>query len=119
VIYFAQYAVLSVDKDAKTEVVKRLEVDLKTKHEDLDKQAHEKIETIKNDAEKKIADVRKNLKSKEQQEIQVKEVQFKQKQEIAQIRETVAREKDTAAEVYKTISSLYRLSYYFMVTNSL
>lgn len=106
VIYFAQYVVLQVDVEARDQVVKNFEEGLKTKHKELEEDADNDIEQVKKAAAGDVEKVKGKSNSKEQQELQIKEIQFKIKQEIVKIRETVAANKDTAAEVYKAISSL-------------
>lgn len=106
VIYFAQYIVLSVDKEKKEKILYRLEDDVKKKYEDLEKVAQKRIDELKKDAAIKLADTRKKSVSTEQRGLMTKEVQYKSKQEIAQLREVLVKDKDTASELFKAISSL-------------
>lgn len=106
VIYFAQYVVLDIDREARERVIKQLEEDLKSKHKELETDADQEVDRVKRAASEDTEKVGEKSTSKEQQELQVKEIQFKTKQEIAKIREMLAANKDTATEVYKTISTL-------------
>ncbi len=108
VIYFAQYVILSVDKDKKDQVFKHLDESLATKIEELKQQAKQDIETAKDEGKTAIKDTKKKLKNKDQQLLAVEEQKVKTKQTILTIKDNLASETENAEAVYKTVADMVK-----------
>jgi len=108
IIYFSQYVVLAVDKDKRIQVLENLDKDLESKNKELKSKAKKDIEAAKKATKVAISDVKKKLKTKEQQDLAVQEQHLKGKQAIAQIKDNFESELDNAAEVYQTIKDMVK-----------
>lgn len=108
VIYFAQYVVLSIDKEKKDQVFKQLDQLLENKVNELKEQAKINIEAAKESGKKAIVDTKDKIKNKDQQLLAVEEQKVKTKQAILTIKDNLGSEIDNAEAVYKTVSDMVK-----------
>lgn len=106
VIYFAQYIVLGVDKEVRKTVLTKLNEGLEKKSKELEIQTQDRINELKTSLAQRTEEIKKKAVKPELQELQIKEIQYRTKQEIAKVREDLVKVKETAKEVYKAIISL-------------
>ena len=108
IIYFAKYLVISVDKDAKKDVFKDLDDQFDAKVKELEETAKTAIIDTQTKGKVTIAETKKKIKTKEQLEMALGEIELKTKKAIASLRSTLVSEKETAKEVFDTVKDLVK-----------
>jgi len=108
IIYFAKYLVVSVDKEAKKDVFKKLDDQFDAKIKELELQAKTAITEAQAKGKVTSAESKKKIKAKEQLDLALSEIDLKTKKEIAGLREILSTEKDTAKEVFNAVKDLVK-----------
>ncbi|MFC1711852.1 DNA-directed RNA polymerase subunit beta', partial [Patescibacteria group bacterium] len=75
---------------------------------ELEKNADKEIELVKKEGVLRIKDIKKKIKSPEQQELALSEAKIRTKQEIKSIKDNQESENETAQEVYKTVVDMVK-----------
>ncbi|OGD54682.1 DNA-directed RNA polymerase subunit beta' [Candidatus Beckwithbacteria bacterium RBG_13_35_6] len=108
IIYFARYLVLSVDEEKRKETLHNLEDHLQKTYLELETNAKKDTEIAKKEGNYRIDEIKKKIKSREQQELAISEAKIKTKQEINSIKDNLDSEKETAEEIYKTVVDIVK-----------
>jgi DNA-directed RNA polymerase subunit beta' len=108
IIYFARYLVLKTDNDKRKEALKKLKDELKKTLNKLGTEAEKEKNRVKRESEADVRKTRRKIKSKEQQELAIEEINIKKKQKIANIVENLSSERETAEQIYKALISMVR-----------
>ena len=108
VIYFAKYLVIQTDDSQKKVVFKDLDSQFDEKVKELETEAKQASKEAKIESAKDIDNIKKKIKSKEQRDLAVSEVDLKLKRNLAALRETLASEKDTVNEIFSTVKDLVK-----------
>jgi DNA-directed RNA polymerase subunit beta' len=108
VVYFAKYLVISIDEDKRKEVLNQADEALKKAKDELTGKEKAREEQVKMAGIKETKDIKTKIKSKEQQEMAVNEIQIKTKQELINNKDRFASERDATEEVYKTLKDLVK-----------
>jgi len=108
IIYFARYLVLEVDKEKRKEILDNLNDYLKDTIKELEDKNIKDNEEVKKEGEKRIQEIKNKIKTKEQQELAIKESRIKAKQEVVNLEDNLESEKDTAQEVYKKVVEMVK-----------
>jgi len=108
IMYFSQYVVLSVDADAKNEVVERLDQEMVVAQEELRNKATADGEKLKTDLDLAKTALEGKVKSAETLELRINELTLKAKQNLANLKEQLETELAQTEEVYKTLKSMLK-----------
>ncbi len=108
IIYFARYLVLSIDETKRKDVLKNLNDALLDKLKELDKKTDVHIKDILEKGKQNKEGIKKKIKSREQQELAIQEIEIKTKQEINNLKDNVVSEKENLQETYKIIGELVK-----------
>jgi len=108
VIYFAQYLLISVDKDQKKDVQTRLEKLLAEKLKEIKGNQGEKIVQAKKEEEKEKKEIKGKVLGKEQLGFALKELDLKIKQKIQTLRDEQVMEEERAASIFQNLSEKVR-----------
>jgi len=108
VIYFARYLVLEVDKTKRQQVLDKLREDFGKSKKDLKVKAEKDIAELQKNSEKEVKEIKKKIKSKEQQELAVEETKIKTRRDIASIKDNLISEQETTDEILKTLEEMIR-----------
>jgi DNA-directed RNA polymerase subunit beta' len=108
VIYFASYLVIEVDAKAKKKALRQLKEQLKKKYEQFAKESKKKVVEIEASLKKQRNEIKKSVKQVDQQEVRIKELELRSRQEVKTVRDEEVLEKTRAEEVYKAIGELVR-----------
>src|SRR3989338_5320539 len=100
IIYFAKYLVISVDRDVKKDVFKNLDDQFNAKIKELEVTTKTAIAETQTKSKTTIADTKKKIKTKEQLELAVSEIELKTKREIAVLRENLVSEKKNTKKMF-------------------
>ncbi len=108
VIYFSQYIVLSVDKNAKASILDNLDIAQIEAEENLRQQAKETIQEIKKILQADQKKLKEKISKKETLEIKLEELTLKSKKAIVQIKENLTKQVEQNTEIYETIKSMVK-----------
>jgi DNA-directed RNA polymerase subunit beta' len=108
IIYFTHYLVLTVDANKKKESLKNIHEKYTRTLVDLDEKHKVRLNELKDEEKDAIADIKKRIKQKEAQDINITEAKLKFKQKTTHSKEQFVREKDTNEEFFKRMMSLAR-----------
>jgi len=108
IIYFARYVVLDVKEKKRKEILKNIENDLDKVNEKLTAENECLIREIKKEGKETVKNIKKKIKTEEQQELAVEEAKIKTKQKIANAKENLSSEIETAEEIYKAILDIVK-----------
>jgi DNA-directed RNA polymerase subunit beta' len=108
VIYFSQYVVLSVDPDERVRVGEAVDKNLEAKKVELEENARLAIEHEKEDLKDRLAKIKKDVQSKEQQELKITEITLKSKQRLQHIKKNLDNEIQNAEHVFKTVKDMVK-----------
>ncbi|MBT3249743.1 MAG: DNA-directed RNA polymerase subunit beta' [Candidatus Pacebacteria bacterium] len=108
IIYFAQYVVLEVDEQHKTENLEQLEITLSESQNELKeiaKQAIVETQELLKEEKKKLSE---KVSNKETLELKIEEAEIKAKQQIANLKSQLDEQLDQTAEIYATIKKMVK-----------
>lgn len=108
IVYFSQYLVLAVDKEERSAILERLEVDCAQAIEKLKEEAKVKLEEIKAKLAENISALKDKVKGKESQEIKKEALALKSKQQVAGVKDELEVTTAQTNEVYKTIKEMVK-----------
>ncbi|NCN03773.1 MAG: DNA-directed RNA polymerase subunit beta' [Candidatus Pacebacteria bacterium] len=108
IIYFSRYVVLTVDDDAKAQVLDSLEQDVVVAQDSLKDETKEAVELVKKQLDQDIAKLKEKVSNKETLELKLSEVELKAKQQITTLKENLGEEMDKTAEIFKTVKSMVK-----------
>jgi DNA-directed RNA polymerase subunit beta' len=108
IIYFSQYVVLGVDKDLKTEVIERLDVDLVAAQDELKEKTKQEMEKVKSELEDAKKNLNSKVKSSETLELKVTELTLKAKQTLTTLKENLETQLAQTEEVFKTLKAMLK-----------
>ncbi len=108
IIYFAQYAVTSIDKEAREQTLKKLQEVLATRIEGLKGQLEGAIAAAQKESAEAIAGLKREVKHKDELHLKTEEMRLKTRQKIQSLRDTETVEQSTLEEIYKTVSQMVR-----------
>ena len=108
VIYFAKYLVLSVDKDEKTEVMKRLETHQKDAIKGLEDKTKDELEMLKVELSDKLKLIEKKKLEKDAKKLATESAKASIKRGIESVREQLITDKDSLTEIYKTVTTMIK-----------
>ena len=108
VIYFSKYLVTDCDNEAKKDIFKDLDKQYTEAFKDLKDDHQQKVKDTKAAGNKEIQNIKKKIKTKEQQDLATSEQELKTKREIATLTETLISEKDTLKEIFAAVKDLVK-----------
>ncbi len=108
IIYFARYVVLELDKEKRNEALIQLDKSLEQRLSELEKQTKIDIKDAEKEGEERIKEIQTKVKSKEQQELAIREAKIKIKREVININDNLDSEKETAQELYKRVVEMVK-----------
>lgn len=108
IIYFAQYVVLSVDRDKRIEILNKLEGKLEATVEDLKSKAKNDVELEKENLKLALKVIKEQIKNKEQQELKMSEATVKSKHAIQKIKDRLTSEMENGETVFKTVKDMVK-----------
>lgn len=108
IIYFSRYVVLSVDDEAKAQVLDQLEQDVVVAGDALKEETKEAVELVKKQLDEDIAKLKEKVSNKETLELKLSEVELKAKQQITTLKENLGDELEKTAEIFKTVKSMVK-----------
>ena len=106
IVYFTHYLVLHVDNQKKKDAIKNVHDHYVQNVKDLEVREKDSLVDLKVDEKKVIDDIKKRIKQKEAQEINISEAKLKMKQRATHLKERYVKEKATNEEFYKKMMSL-------------
>ena len=108
IIYFAQYLVISIDEKEKEQVLKTFD----KRVEEKKKQALEDLARARKQLEKEFQDERvalkARIKSKEERDVALSEIQLKEKQRISELEKQATKEEGKGQEVLEALMNLVK-----------
>jgi len=108
IIYFAQYVVLEIDDQQKTENLEQLEIALAESQDELKentKQAIIETQKLLKEEKKELAE---KVSNKETLELKVEEAEIKAKQQVANSKAQLDEQLEQLAEIYATIKKMVK-----------
>jgi DNA-directed RNA polymerase subunit beta' len=108
IIYFSRYVVLTVDDEAKAQVLDSLEQDVVVAQDSLKDETKEAVELVKKQLDEDIAKLKEKVSNKETLELKLSEVDLKAKQQITTLKENLSEEMGKTAEIFKTVKSMVK-----------
>ncbi|MDH5533696.1 MAG: DNA-directed RNA polymerase subunit beta' [Candidatus Pacebacteria bacterium] len=108
IIYFSRYVVLTVDDEAKDQVIDSLEQDVVVAQDALKEEAKEAVELVKKQLDIDIEKLKEKVSNKETLELKLSEVELKAKQQMTTLKENLAAEIEKTAEIFKTVKSMVK-----------
>ncbi len=108
IIYFASYLVLDVEENQKDKVLAQLKVTMDDRRKALEKEYTERTETEEKETIQKIADIRKKIETKEQQDLAISEINVNSRQKLSRLSDQKALELSRLDEIYRTLNDLVK-----------
>lgn len=108
IIYFAQYVVLEIDDQQKTENLEQLEVSLAESQDELKEKAKQAIVETQAALKEEKKVLAKKVSNKETLELKVEEAEIKAKQQIANFKSQLDEQLEQTAEIYATIKKMVK-----------
>jgi len=108
IIYFNQYIVLDVDKDARATILEQLEKDMLAGVEEVREKFKVKAETIKSDLERNLAEAEEKYKEKDSKDLKKEALQLKAKNQLAALQEDIEGESSKTQEIYQTVKEMVK-----------
>ena len=108
IIYFAQYVVLEVDAQQKTENLEQLEVSLTESQDELKENAKQAIVESQAALKEEKKSLTKKVSNKETLELKLEEAEIKAKQQIANLKSQLDEQLEQVAEIYATIKKMVK-----------
>ncbi|HEY5600681.1 MAG TPA: DNA-directed RNA polymerase subunit beta' [Patescibacteria group bacterium] len=108
IVYFASYLVISVDEDKREKAIKSVNDNFEKEKKELTSKSEKEISQLEKETEKEASEIKSKVKSKEQQDLKIEEIELKSRQRIAQIRENNSVEVLKIATAAKALVDLVR-----------
>jgi DNA-directed RNA polymerase subunit beta' len=108
VVYFSQYVVLAVDPDKRTAVLEQVDKNLVAKKQELEDNAKLAMEREKSELKERLQQIKKDLTSKEQQDLKISEITLKSKQRLQHLKNNLDSEIQNADHVFKTVKDMVK-----------
>ena len=108
IIYFAQYVVLEIDAQQKTENLEQLEVSLATSQDKLKELAKQAIVEVQAALKEEKKNLAKKVSNKETLELKIEEATIKAKQQIANLKSKLDEQLEQTTEIYTTIKKMVK-----------
>jgi DNA-directed RNA polymerase subunit beta' len=108
IIYFAQYVVLAIDKQQKTDNLEHLETSLSESQDELKETAKLAILEVKKALQIEKKALSEKVSNKETLELKVQESELRAKQQVANLKSQLDEQLDQTAEIYSTIKKMIK-----------
>ena len=108
IVYFTHFLILDVDSNKKKEAIKAINDRFVKTIEEIEERHNKDLERFSDQEKKAAEDVKKKIKQKEAQEINMHEAKIKIKQESTRSKARFVEEKSRNEEFFKRMSSLAR-----------
>ena len=108
IIYFAQYVVLEIDDQQKSENLEQLEVALSESQKELKEKIKEAIVEVQVSLKEEKAALVKKISNKETLELKTEEAELKAKQKVANLKAQLDEQLEQLAEIYATIKKMVK-----------
>lgn len=108
IIYFSQYVVLEVDNEKRQTIMEQLDRDMEAKQTELKETSKQAVTLETAKLEQRLAEIKEQIKGKEQQDLKVNEAVLKSKQKLQQIKATLENEFTNAENIFKAVKDIVK-----------